>query len=256
MKRHLIVAAILAALCIGVGAVAQDKPAEKYEGPLWQWIQPFIKPQPGPQPQPNQQDRRRRHRPQPQPGPQPQPQPGPQPRPNPNPNPNPFWWPFGPRPTPSPNPTPSPGPVAGSEATQVFTLINAERAKAGKPALTVNAVLNSSATAYTNLMIQSHQCSHDLGGGFQQRMQNMSIGVPIGGAGENIAEGQATPEAVVSAWMNSSGHKANILGNFDTTGVGAVKDASGNWWWCQQFVSTRRTGVFSAPGPIRKSSDK
>ena len=56
-------------------------------------------------------------------------------------------------------------------------------------------------------------------------------------AGENIAMGQPTAASVMNAWMNSPGHKANILSvNFTEIGVGVAKDASGTIYWTQQFI--------------------
>ena len=61
-----------------------------------------------------------------------------------------------------------------------------------------------------------------------------SFGITYRSAGENIARGQATPKAVVDAWMNSSGHRANILNaSFTQIGVGYV--ASGRYW-TQMFI--------------------
>ena len=62
-----------------------------------------------------------------------------------------------------------------------------------------------------------------------------SFGISYKSAGENIARGYATPEAVVNGWMNSSGHRANILNkSFTHIGVGYVQ--SGNYW-TQMFIS-------------------
>jgi uncharacterized protein YkwD len=61
-----------------------------------------------------------------------------------------------------------------------------------------------------------------------------SFGITYRSAGENIAKGQITPKAVVDAWMNSSGHRANILNaSFTEIGVGYV--SSGNYW-TQMFI--------------------
>ena len=60
------------------------------------------------------------------------------------------------------------------------------------------------------------------------------FGVSYRTAGENIAQGQRTPQEVVNAWMNSAGHRKNILnGNFTHIGVGY--EASGNHW-TQMFI--------------------
>ena len=53
---------------------------------------------------------------------------------------------------------------------------------------------------------------------------------------ENIAQGYATVEDAVSGWMNSPGHRANILnGSYQRTGIAAYQDESGHAYWCQQF---------------------
>ena len=60
------------------------------------------------------------------------------------------------------------------------------------------------------------------------------FGLSFRTAGENIARGYATPQAVVNGWMNSSGHRANILNSsYNQIGVGYV--AQGNYW-TQMFV--------------------
>ena len=61
-----------------------------------------------------------------------------------------------------------------------------------------------------------------------------SFGITYRSAGENIARGQKTPEAVVNAWMNSSGHRANIL-NASYTEIGVGYVAEGNYW-TQMFI--------------------
>jgi uncharacterized protein YkwD len=62
-----------------------------------------------------------------------------------------------------------------------------------------------------------------------------NFGIRYKSAGENIAKGQPSPEAVVNAWMNSSGHRANILNStFTHIGVGY---ASGGSYWTQMFIS-------------------
>jgi uncharacterized protein YkwD len=61
-----------------------------------------------------------------------------------------------------------------------------------------------------------------------------SFGITYRSAGENIAHGQTSPQAVVNAWMNSSGHRANILNaSFTQIGVGYVADGH---YWTQMFI--------------------
>lgn len=60
------------------------------------------------------------------------------------------------------------------------------------------------------------------------------FGISFRTAGENIAMGQRTPEEVVNAWMNSSGHRQNILNpNFTHIGVGYVENGN---YWTQMFI--------------------
>ena len=56
-------------------------------------------------------------------------------------------------------------------------------------------------------------------------------------AGENIGKGQKTPAQVVNAWMNSQGHRENILNkNYTEIGIGVAKDAKGTLYWTQMFI--------------------
>jgi len=63
------------------------------------------------------------------------------------------------------------------------------------------------------------------------------FGISFTAAGENIAKGQKTPESVMSGWMNSPGHRANILSaNYNQIGVGYVTDSRGTTYWVQEFI--------------------
>ena len=63
------------------------------------------------------------------------------------------------------------------------------------------------------------------------------FGISYKAAGENIAKGQKTPEEVMNGWMNSQGHRDNILNaNFTDIGVGFVTDSNGGTYWVQMFI--------------------
>ena len=63
-------------------------------------------------------------------------------------------------------------------------------------------------------------------------------GISYRTAGENIAYGQRSPEEVVEAWMNSEGHRANILNaNFNKIGVGYYQNNRGVKYWSQEFTN-------------------
>ncbi|WP_128102489.1 CAP domain-containing protein [Paenibacillus sp. DCT19] len=117
-------------------------------------------------------------------------------------------------------------------AAQVVKLVNAERAKAGLNALASDALLDKVALAKAKDMSDNKYFAHQsptYGSPFDMMKQ---FGVTYSYAGENIAQGQKTPQEVVTAWMNSEGHRANILNkNYTQIGVGYY-----NGYWAQEFV--------------------
>lgn len=117
---------------------------------------------------------------------------------------------------------------------EVVELTNKERAKQGLKALSVDSKLSKSARAKSQDMKDKNYFSHTsptYGSPFDQMKQ---FGITYKSAGENIAQGQRSPQEVVTAWMNSEGHRANILNkSYTHIGVGYVK--SGNYW-TQQFI--------------------
>ena len=117
---------------------------------------------------------------------------------------------------------------------QVVQLVNQERAKAGLKPLTMNLKLSDVARAKSQDMRDNKYFSHTsptYGSPFDMMKQ---FGISYRTAGENIAMGYRTPEAVMQGWMNSPGHKANILNSsFTEIGVGYVADGS---YWTQQFI--------------------
>lgn len=131
----------------------------------------------------------------------------------------------------------SPAPTtAGMSAyeTEVVRLVNVERAKRGLSALSADAELSRGARAKSQDMRDKGYFSHEsptYGSPFQMMK---AFGVSYRAAGENIAYGYATPEKVVSAWMDSEGHRANILNaSYARLGVGYVADGH---YWTQWFV--------------------
>ena len=129
---------------------------------------------------------------------------------------------------------PSGGTSASSYEQQVVTLVNAERAKYGLAALTLDETLCGYARVKSQDMHDQGYFSHTsptYGSPFDMMR---AFGVSYRTAGENIAMGYATPAAVVEAWMNSEGHRANILSaNYTTLGVGYVADGG---YWTQWFI--------------------
>jgi uncharacterized protein YkwD len=124
---------------------------------------------------------------------------------------------------------------------EVVDLVNAERAKVGAAPLTVNYSLMAAAWSHNEHMFNTGCFSHTACGNGNPGDRIRATGYQSMGWGENIAKGQQTPAAVMQAWMNSSGHRANILNrNFRDIGV-AHHD--GSWpngpLWTQVFASPR-----------------
>ena len=119
---------------------------------------------------------------------------------------------------------------------KVIELVNSERAKVGLNALSENNDLNNVATLKSEDMVKLNYFSHTsptYGSPFEMLSQ---FNISYTAAGENIAYGQSTPEEVMNGWMNSSGHKANILNtNFTQIGVGVAQKANGQYVWTQEF---------------------
>ena len=122
---------------------------------------------------------------------------------------------------------------------QVVELVNQQRAANGLGLLTSNWELCRVARYKSQDMIDKGYFSHTsptYGSPF--RMME-SFGIQFSAAGENIAYGQSTPQAVMNAWMNSAGHRANILSpSYNQIGVGVAKAANGTYYWTQMFIKT------------------
>lgn len=117
---------------------------------------------------------------------------------------------------------------------QVLRLVNEERAKVGCSPLTADPELAALAQDHSEDMAERGYFSHTTPEGRSPWDRAAAAGVDNMG-GENIARGQADAAAVMSAWMNSDGHRANILNcDFRTLGVGA-HFAQGGPWWTQAF---------------------
>ncbi|WP_405875784.1 sigma-70 family RNA polymerase sigma factor [Streptomyces sp. NBC_00005] len=145
--------------------------------------------------------------------------------------------------TPRPSARPSQSPAAAPQASstpsdtvaQVVALVNKERAAAGCGALTEDAQLEKAAQGHSDDMAARNFFDHTNPDGADPGQRITAAGYRWSTYGENIAQGQQTPEAVMESWMNSAGHRANILNcSFKDIGVGIHK-GSGGPWWTQDF---------------------
>ncbi|HBF8308781.1 TPA: sporulation protein [Clostridioides difficile] len=120
---------------------------------------------------------------------------------------------------------------------EVVDLVNIERAKAGLNPLTLDSSISNVATKKSQDMIDNNYFSHNsptYGSPFDMLKK---FGISYKTAGENIAMGQKTPKEVVNAWMNSEGHRKNIMNpNFSKIGVGVAQKSGSSIYWTQIFV--------------------
>ena len=137
-----------------------------------------------------------------------------------------------------PAPTAPPTNNSGSNqgyAEEVLRLVNIERSKAGLSSLTTNATLKAAADKRAQETKTSFSHTRPNGSKFSTVLQE--YGISYRTAGENIAYGQRSPQEVVNGWMNSPGHRANILnGSFGKIGIG-VYQSGGVIYWSQLFTN-------------------
>lgn len=130
--------------------------------------------------------------------------------------------------------TPQPAPAESRETT-VLTLVNRERAAAGCPTLRWSGHLGTAARLHSVDMADRNYFSHTSLDGRSPADRMRAQGYPRPG-GENIGAGYRTPEAAMKGWMDSSGHRANIL-NCRYTALGVGVGTGGKWgiYWTQNF---------------------
>ncbi|QES51764.1 hypothetical protein DEJ50_31840 [Streptomyces venezuelae] len=144
-----------------------------------------------------------------------------------------------PAPTATKKPTataPAPS-VPTGVAGQIVDLVNKERAKAGCSPLTANDKLTTAAQNHSKDMAAHSNMSHTGSDGSDPGQRITRAGYTWRTYGENVAYGYSTPEQVMTGWMNSPGHKANILNcSFKEIGVGLAQP---NSYWTQVFGAAR-----------------
>ena len=119
-------------------------------------------------------------------------------------------------------------------AQEVLKLVNEKRSANGLSPLSFDTKVQKAADTRAEEIKKSFSHTRPDGKSFSTALSD--VGAVFSGAGENIAIGQKTPAEVVSAWMNSSGHRANILNSkYKYIGIGCVKSGSG-YAWTQLFT--------------------
>ena len=163
------------------------------------------------------------------PTPEPKPEPKPEPQPVPEPKPE-------PKPEPQPTPKETPQPSVSADVQALLDLVNKARADAGAGPLKIDAELQNVAMLKAKDMVDKNYFSHDsptYGSPFDMMRQ---FNINFKTAGENIA-GNKTVQNAFTAWMNSAGHKKNILNaSFNYTGIGIVDSPKYGKILVQMFI--------------------
>ncbi len=145
--------------------------------------------------------------------------------------------------TPSPTPrrtTATPSSKVVAYEAQVLSLVNQQRAANGCAAVTADSRLANAARAHSADMAARGYFDHTTPDGVQFSARITAAGYAWSSAGENIAMGQPDPASVMNAWMNSAGHRANILNcGYKNLGVGLAYNSRGTPYWTQDFASPR-----------------
>ena len=115
---------------------------------------------------------------------------------------------------------------------EILSLTNAHRNNMGLGNLERSVEADQLALEHTRYMITQGNINHD---NFMKRMEALRGLVDAIAVGENVAYGYATSESVMEGWLNSSGHKANIEGDYTHIGIAAVKAEGGGFYYMQLF---------------------
>lgn len=117
---------------------------------------------------------------------------------------------------------------------EVLIIINEHRNSLGLKSLKMNQVILEEARIHSyNMANGSVAFGHD---GFGDRVKRIKQQIGGGGGSENVAYGYPNAKSVVNGWLNSSGHKKNIEGNHDITGLGICRKNNGAIYYTQIFM--------------------
>lgn len=122
----------------------------------------------------------------------------------------------------------------------VIGLVNARRSASGLKPLEYDVTLCKVATYRCLEIVDTDMFSHTRPDGTPCYTLFDAYGLDYMAAGENLAAGQRSPDEVVTDWMNSPGHRANILGDYTNIGIGVAVDASGCLYWAQSFTKVKK----------------
>ena len=109
---------------------------------------------------------------------------------------------------------------------EVMNLVNKHRLKLGLPVLISSGLVSNEAVSHTVYMIEKERLSHD---NFNIRTNNLFENASALSVSENVGYGYSSIEGFMKAWLNSTGHRKNIEGNYSHFGIYAEKDGTGRY---------------------------
>ncbi|KAF1330747.1 Scp-like extracellular protein, partial [Globisporangium splendens] len=147
----------------------------------------------------------------------------------------------------------------GNFQAAMLQAVNAERAKQGLAAFCTNSKLQTAAQLHSEDQAQHNMMSHTGSNGSQMSARITAQGFKWSGVAENVAAGQRDVASVMQSWMNSEGHRANIMGDYKFFGTGYAYNANSNYghYWTQDFASGSGEqcdgGSSATPAPATKA---
>lgn len=126
----------------------------------------------------------------------------------------------------------------GDMKIDILQLVNEHRAAKHLPPLEMFDNISDAAEKHSTDMAKKRvPFGHD---GFDERVDGLMIKIKgANAAAENVAYGAPTAADVVRMWLNSSGHRKNIEGNFNMTGIGIAQDKDGRLYYTQIFINKK-----------------
>ena len=133
-------------------------------------------------------------------------------------------------------------PPVESLETKTHELVNEYRRSAGLPPLAFSRPIAAIARRHSAAMAEGRiPFGHE---GFEKRRRRIARAMPLEGIAENVGvnteAARRTASVTVSGWLGSSGHRENIEGDYDATGIGIARGPRGAWYFTQIFVKRRK----------------
>lgn len=127
-------------------------------------------------------------------------------------------------------------------ANEILGYINHYRIQHGLSRLTMDPVLSQEATRHSHDMaIHATPFGHN---GFNTRMNHLHQHLPQSTSGaENVAYNYKTAKIVVDGWINSPGHRQNLMGHYNLTGIGIARDSAGKLYYTQLFLRSNGSAL-------------